>query len=124
MARNYAAEYARRLELGRQRGISRQIARGHHPSEGRLLPDGSRARLISLTELRRGYLKPATLDTMHRVNAGLRGHDAEAWRRAVLAMGWPVVENTYSPGWHTQDDIPIKIISELSHRDRQFFFGY
>jgi hypothetical protein len=122
--RDYAREYRQRLEAGQRRGVPRQIARGRHPEEGGRLPDGSRASIISLTEIRSGRLRAATLETMHRMNRGLRGPDAERWRRAALRRGWAVFANARGSGYHTIDDVPREILDGLRNRDRQYFFGY
>lgn len=120
--RDYRAEYARRLQLGRERGYSRQVARGRHAREGGRLPDGSKATIISVQEIRGGRLRASTLETMHRMNAGLRGPFAFAWLRAAQARGWAVHETR--SGFVTTDDVPPAIIEALLHRERQYFFGY
>lgn len=120
--RDYAAEYTHRLALGRQHGVSRQVARGHHPKEGGRLPDGFKASVISLREIKSGRLRAGTLETMHRMNLGLRDGDP-AWLKAAQVRGWPVVESKRG-GFHTQDDVPSEIIAGLTHRERQHFYGY
>lgn len=122
--RDYRAEYRRRIELGRQRGYSRQTARGLHArTEGGKLPDGSRAAVISVREVQSGRLRTSTLETLHRVNAGLRSFDPYPWLQACRRRGWAVVESRRG-GFHTQDDVPSSIIEAMTHRDRQYFYGY
>lgn len=125
--RDYRAEYVRRLERGRELGVSRQVARGRHPEEGGRLPDGSKATIISLSEIRQMRLRVATLETMHRMNAGLRGPNADTWRRAALKRGWAVFEGSSGRGTgapYTIDDVPAEIIQRMRFKERQYFFGY
>src|ERR1035437_3205259 len=122
--RNYAAEYRRRLALGRERGYSRQVARGRHAKEGGRLPDGSRGTVISVQEILGGRLRVSTLETMHRMNAGLRGPHPEKWLAAARRRGWAVVANQSGGGFHTQDDVPSSIINAMVNRERNHFYGY
>ena len=121
--RDYAAEYRRRLALGRQRGYSRQVARGRHAKEGGRLPDGSRGTVISVQEILGGRLRVSTLETMHRMNAGLRGPHPEKWLAAARRRGWAVVASS-GGGFHTQDDVPSTIIDRMRNRERNHFYGY
>lgn len=52
--RDYPAEYRRRLALGRERGVSRQKARGHGGGEGRAVRARPRGRLARQAARERG----------------------------------------------------------------------
>lgn len=97
--RDYKAEYQRRLQLGRERGLTKSQARGH-----------ARARKneLSLTQIRE-LVKPLddrklATETQKRLRASsLR--QKRAGQSPVLA-------------------IPDHVLDQLSHSVRQFIFGY
>lgn len=105
------------------RGLSRQQARGRHPAEGVLMPDGRKHIRISAREIDQGFLRADTVEDLHRVNVGLRSRDKEKWLAFCRKMGWPVYKSERG-NYYTQNDVPSDIIENMEHPERRYFFGY
>lgn len=88
------------------------------------MPDGSKATIVSVSELRSGRLRASTLETMHRINVGLSSSDPGPWLRVCGLLGWAVYPNKRKPGYHTYDDVSREVIDSLTSREIHYFFGY